>query len=72
MEGNSHMMASQASRRFKNLDVSPNVFSGNISNCLFDQAPLPRSSKLFLRIDVVTQIWGEGSYVGDRAEVCLF
>ena len=67
------MMASQISMRFEKLDVSPNVFSVNISNCLLDQTPLSRSSELFLHIDVVvTQVWGEGGYVGDRAEVYLF
>lgn len=52
-------MASQTSIRFEKLDLLPNVFSVNISNCLFDQTPLSKSNKLFLRINVVTQIWLE-------------
>lgn len=66
------MMASQTSIRFEKLDLLPNVFSVNISNCLFDQTPLSKSNKLFLHINVVTQIWLERDYVRDRAEVFLF
>lgn len=66
------MMASQTSIRFEKLDLLPNVFSVNISNCLFDQTPLSKSNKLFLCINVVTQIWLERDYVRDTAEVFLF
>lgn len=65
------MMGSRISMGFEKLDVVPNMSSVNISNCLFDQTPLSRSSELFLHSDVVTQVWGEGSYVGDRVEVYL-
>lgn len=66
------MMASQTSMRFEKIVLLPNVFFVNISNCLLDQTPLSKSSKLFLHVDVVTQILGKRDYVGNRAEVYLF
>jgi len=51
--------------RFEKLDVLLNALSVNISNSLFAQTLLSRNSKLFLHIDVVTQMWGKGSYMGD-------
>lgn len=57
-------MVSQTGMRFEKLNASTSVFSVNISNYLFDQTALSGRSKLFLYVDVVTQVWGEDVYVG--------